>query len=412
MYIPLRFSPILHYSTTPTKIMTLLIPDVFDEISGSVAPAFVAQLTLTNFRNYEHLRLDLSGAPVVLVGANGAGKTNILEAISLLTPGRGLRHAKIAELDAASEDGPKPWAVAARLTGEDGPVVMGTGRDPADPTKDKRIAMIDGTKVRGMAELGEHLSALWLTPQQDQVLFEGSGARRRFLDRLVYGFDAEHAARVASYETAMSERNRLLKSGRGEPAWLDGLEQAMAERAVAIAAGRLEAVERIAHSLLEGPPEFPRARMEVAGLAERALEAGRSALEVETQLRDALREARGTDRFSGRSSVGTHRSEWRVWHPNGREAAQCSTGEQKAVLLSVLLAQARAAARWMKRVPLLLLDEVVAHLDESRRAALFEHIRDLRVQAWLTGTDAALFTPLLPQAQGFTVSGAELSPLS
>ncbi len=372
----------------------------------------LSQLTLTQFRNYTVLRLDLSGAPVVLVGPNGAGKTNILEAVSLLTPGRGLRHAKIAELDHAAPEGPLPWAVAAKLHTPHGEVVMGTGRDPADPTKDKRIALIDGTRVRGMAELGEHLSALWLTPQQDQVLFEGSGARRRFLDRLVYGFDPEHARRVAAYEQAMSERNRLLKSGRGEPAWLEGLEKAMAERAVAIAAARLDALERIAAALTEGPEAFPRARMEVVGLAERALQEGRAALEVETQLRDALLESRGTDRFSGRSSAGTHRSEWRVWHPNGREAAQCSTGEQKAVLLSILLAQARAAAKWMQRVPLLLLDEVVAHLDETRRAALFEHIRDLRVQAWLTGTEAALFTPLLSHSQGFAVSQSRLIPLA
>lgn len=348
----------------------------------------------------------------MLVGPNGSGKTNILEAVSLLTPGRGLRHARISELDQASAEGQKPWAVAARLHTPHGAVVMGTGRDPADPTKDKRVALIDGVRVRGMAELGEHLSALWLTPQQDQVLFEGSGARRRFLDRLVYGFDPQHASRVASYEAAMSERNRLLKSNRGEAAWLDGLEQAMAERAVAIAAARLESLERIDLALLDGPEAFPRARMMIAGLAEQALEAGRSALEVETQLRDALLESRGVDRYKGRSSAGTHRSEWRVWHPNGREAAQCSTGEQKAVLMSILLAQARAAARWMQRVPLLLLDEVVAHLDETRRAALFEHIRDLKVQAWLTGTDTSLFTPLLPQAQGFTVKEAGLSPLS
>ena len=379
--------------------------------------AFVAQLTLTNFRNYAAMRLELDGRPVVLVGPNGAGKTNILEAISLLTPGRGLRQAKLSELDHLNANGmPQPWAVASLLSARDGSVQLGTGRDPNAPTQEKRVALVDGRRVRGMAELAEHLSALWLTPQQDQVLFEGGGARRRFLDRLVYGFEPEHAARIATYETAMSERNRLLKKeqqGRGaaDPHWLDALEQRLAAQATAIAAARLETLERIAQAMRETDPAFPQAQCVLKGFAEDAMQYGESALDIEDRLREALRQSRARDGMIGRTGVGTHRSEWQVFHPKGTEAAQCSTGEQKALLLSLLLAQARASQRWLHRVPLLLLDEVVAHLDETRRRALFDQIRHLRVQAWLTGTDASFFEGLQPDAQGFRVENAAIEKL-
>ena len=366
--------------------------------------AYLAQLTLTQYRNYDTLRLDLSGAPVVLVGQNGAGKTNVLEAISMLTPGRGLRHATLGELDRRAEEGARPWAVAAHLATPHGPLALGTGRE--GETRERRSVLIAGRRVRGQAELAEHVSALWLTPQQDQVLFEGGSARRRFLDRLVYGFDPVHATRVAAYETAMRERNRLLKPGRDgrasfDPEWLTALESTMAAQTVAIASARAEAMARIGDAILQGPPEFPRARIALTGTAEEALATGQPALAVGDELRAMFLAARARDGASGRTGMGAHRSGWQVWHPNTREAAQCSTGEQKAMLLSILLAQARAAAGWGSRVPLLLLDEVVAHLDEARRAALFEQIRHLRVQAWLTGTELALFKGILSHGQVF-----------
>jgi DNA replication and repair protein RecF len=248
-------------------------------------------------------------------------------------------------------------------------------------------------------------------------LFEGGGARRRFLDRLVYGFEPEHAARIAAYEQAMSERNRLLKregqgNGQADPAWLNALEATLAGRAVAIAAARAETLARIDTAMAEMDRAFPLARSDVRGVVEEQLRAASSALDAEDWLREQLASSRRRDAMIGRTSIGTHRSEWLVWHPKGTEAAQCSTGEQKALLLSILLAQAHASQRWLSRVPLLLLDEVVAHLDAQRRGALFEQIRALKVQAWLTGTDAALFSELLPDAQGLTVTQAEIAPMA
>lgn len=380
-------------------------------LSGKAAS--LSRLTLTNFRNYAHLTLELDSTPVVLTGANGAGKTNLLEAVSLLTPGRGMRRAKVTDIDRAVPDSSNPiplsWAVSATLQQPDGEEVqVGTGRD-ADAAltgTDRRLVRIDGTTCPQNA-LADVLGVVWLTPQLDQLFQEGQSARRKFFDRLVYSFESDHASHVNAYELAMRERNQLLQDRRNDAAWFAALEQKMAEHAVVVAAYRLQMAERLNAVIAESPRAFPKATLEISGAVENMLLAGMTAVEAEGRFRDMLATSRIEDGYAGRTGQGVHRSEWLVFHQlKGMEAAQCSTGEQKAVMLSIVLAQARARAMWGQSAPILLLDEVVAHLDLKRRAELADELLDIGVQAWLTGTDAETFGHLASKAQFFSVSDA------
>lgn len=352
----------------------------------------ITSLTLENFRNYRTLSLTLEPQPVVLRGVNGAGKTNILEAISLLAPGRGFRGAKLKDID---KDGVSPWVVAARVVSGDSENHLGTGRDP-DSNIEKRITKINGEKVRGAIALAEHVSIQWLTPAMDQVFVEGNMARRKLFDRIVYGFAPEHAARVAAYELAMRERTRILTDRQmTDPYWLSVLEQQMAEHAVALTLTRLEVLARLQETLNEEITHFPRALIALEGTLESWLASGNSALEVEAIFAERLMILRGADGARGRASEGPHRSYLSVIHrEKDAPAERCSTGEQKALLLSIILASARARATWCGLAPILLLDEVIAHLDVDKRASLFDLIRTLKVQAWMTGTDAADFQGL------------------
>ncbi len=374
---------------------------------GGVRVLSVASLALTHFRNYASARLEISAAPVILTGHNGAGKTNILEAVSLLTPGRGLRRARLSELDAQGAE--SSWTVAASVSGMQGEVKIGTGRDPESVGEmDKRLVKIDGKMARSQSELARHLSILWLTPQMEQLFQEGTSAARKFLDRLVYSFDAEHASRINEYEFAMRERNKLLQTG-GDPFWLDALEATMAETGAAIAGGRLEACEHINHTIAASPLSFPKARIRINGFLEDRLAAGEAAVQGEEAFKMALRSARPVDRVAGRTLTGTHRSEMTVLHIEKQMVAgSCSTGEQKALLLSIVLAQARSGAQWHRVVPVLLLDEVVAHLDATRRLELFEEICQIGAQSWMTGTDAALFAGMEEKAQYFQVENGRI----
>ncbi|MDE3060588.1 MAG: DNA replication/repair protein RecF [Pseudomonadota bacterium] len=376
----------------------------------------LSSLSLHHFRNYASARVELTSAPVVLTGRNGAGKTNILEAISLLVPGRGLRRAKLSEMD-FRESGirnqesekfhsdtrypmPDTWAITTCVNGMQGEIKIGTGRDPEAGETEQRIVKIDGKPARSQAELARHLSVLWLTPQMEQLFNEGSSAARKFLDRLVYSFDAEHASRINEYEFAMRERNKLLALGRADAAWLDALEQTMAETGAAIAAARLLACEQINHSAAASTLSFPKGHMDIHGLIEDGLKAGQAALAVEENFRAALRAGRGQDGAAGRALSGPHRSEMRVIHLEKQMPADsCSTGEQKALLLSILLAQARSGRERHGVVPLLLLDEVAAHLDAARRLELFEEICQIGAQVWMTGTDVKLFEEMQEKAQ-------------
>ncbi len=395
-----------------TALASLQLIESKQTMQSTVPQSAVLSLSLTRFRNYQQLRLTLPAAgAVALIGTNGAGKTNILEAVSLLTPGKGIRHARVAEIDAQAHGiSTGVWAIASVVQTHMGEVMLSTGRD-AQAQEDKRVVMIDGKRVRGQGDLAPYLSALWLTPQLDQLLYEGNSARRRFLDRLVYGFESTHASRVLAYETSMSERNRLLKQGRMEDAWCSALEHTMAEKAVAIAAARIESLARIQQAMPEAAQEFPHAHMVLHGVAEDALQDGVSALDVEQLLRDMWRVQRREDGLSGRTQSGPHRAQWEVWHPAKQmESAQCSTGEQKALLLAVILAQAFACRMLTGRAPILLLDEVVAHLDGKRRAALFDALMKIGCQVWLTGTDAAQFSYLNGQAAFFHVENGSVRP--
>ena len=361
----------------------------------------LTRLHLTEFRSYAALRLETDARPVVLTGANGAGKTNILEAISFLTPGRGLRRAKLAEVQRQSSGTGTGWGVAAQISTQNGPVDIGTGRDGT--ASERRLVRIDGQAARSQLVLAEHLACVWLTPQMDRLFNESAGGRRRFLDRLVFGFDPEHAARLSRYDQALRERARLLREGPADAAWLAALEDQMATLGVAASAARAAMVARLnsAVALATGP--FPAALLALSGTLESWL-AETPALAAEDRFRAALAEGRRADAAMGGAILGPQRCDVLVRHAEkNMEAAFCSTGEQKALLISILLANARLLAAERGAPPILLFDEVAAHLDTMRRSALFADILALGAQAWMTGTDAALFDELEDAAQHFMV---------
>ena len=371
----------------------------------------VTLLVLTDFRNYHEGRLTLETAPVVLTGPNGAGKTNLLEALSFLSPGRGLRGARLIDIDRRSGSGcaapASGWAVAAIVATRRGPLRIGTGRDSA--SSERRVVRIDGEPVRGQTTLGERLGVVWLTPSMDKLFVEGPGGRRRFLDRLVLGLDPAHASRVAAYEQASRERSRLLRDGPADSTWLAALEEVMAEQGVAVAAGRRDAVQRLDRACAEAEGPFPRARLTLVGTVEGWLEE-MPALAVETRFVAALAANRQSDGQAGGAAIGPHRSDLAVsLAEKGIAAESASTGEQKALLIAILLAHAALQQAMRGEPPLLLLDEIAAHLDMGRRAALFETLARLQTQAWLTGTDAALFAPLRGHAQFVSVQDGTLS---
>lgn len=357
---------------------------------------WVERLTLSNFRNYATAALKVGPEPQVLVGANGAGKTNLLEAISLLAPGQGMRRAAYPDLARGAGDG--GWAVAAHTHTHMGPVDIGTGllAENADNERAGRIVRING-ETTGAGTLADYVEVVWVTPAMDG-LFTGPGSdRRRFLDRLILCFDPHYRTGASRFERAMQQRNRLLADGVRDPSRFEGLELLMAETGVAIAAQRAEAVAALAAIMAERTARDPSSPFPAASLAlEGALESDLErlpAVEVEDLYLQRLRQGRERDRAAGRTLDGPHRSDLLVAHaPKGMPARLCSTGEQKALLIGLVLAHAELVARRREAAPILLLDEVTAHLDAERRAALFEEILRLGAQAWMTGTDAAAFS--------------------
>jgi len=398
-----------------------------EALQGSALPASAAlrenevtaairRLDLTDFRNYRSLRLEVDPAPVVLTGANGAGKTNLLEALSFLAPGRGLRRAGLSEV-ARTRDGRAAagWAVAAQVDVRDGQIALGSGVESSavDTRRSRRSIRIDGAPARGQAALAEHLSIVWLTPEMDRLFQDGAAGRRRFVDRMVFGFDPEHTNRLAAYEQALRGRQRLLRDNIADAAWLSVLEETMAASGVALAAARRETVARLDAALKSGDAAaslpFPRVGLELAGEVEEWLGEG-PALDAEDRLRAALAATRTGDGSAGRTEHGPHRSELRVSHMDkNMPAARCSTGEQKALLIAIILAHAQLLTLDRGAAPVLLLDEVAAHLDEGRRAALAARILDLGAQAWLTGTDDSLFEGFRGAAQFLRVADATVS---
>ena len=376
------------------------------------------RLTLSDFRCYRHQRIETDRRPVVLTGPNGAGKTNVLEALSFLVPGHGLRQARLGEVARAvpGDDGVgrRAWAVAATVVTPRGAVDIGTGRDaPSDPARpERRLVRIDGRPAAGQAALARILNAVWLTPRMDRLFGEAPAARRRFIDRLVFGFDPAHARRVGAFENAQRQRARLLRRERAEgaadPEWLNALEDAMAAQGVAVAAARRDLATRLNEVGCRPPGLFPGVAVEMSGPLEDWLGQG-PALAAEDRMRDGLAAARRHDSESGGATVGPHKSDVRVRHlGKGMPAERCSTGEQKALLIALVLADVRLQARDHAFLPLLLLDEVAAHLDDGHRHALFDEIADLGAQAWLTGTDAQVFAPLAAAGQFFRVEDARV----
>jgi DNA replication and repair protein RecF len=371
----------------------------------------LVEIALVNFRSYAAAKLKPARAPVVLAGPNGTGKTNCLEAISLLSPGRGLRGAKLASLQrkvplatAQEREGPlaqSPWTIAATIARPDGEWEIGTGLSSTSNGTPRRALFLNGAPAQA-ADLAELLPVMWLTPAMDRLFLEGATERRRFLDRLVFGLDAGHARRAARYERAMQERMRLLRDGVRDAVWLEGLEDTMAVEGSAVTIARLETIAKLNGELVARGAEgaFPCAHLMLSG------EPGDITAEVPA-LQAALSASRARDADSGRTLVGPHHADLEVRHTQKRaDARDCSTGEQKALLISIVLANA-----WLQKkrhegiAPMLLLDEIAAHLDAARRAALFEEILALESQAWLSGTDKALFAPLLPHAQCYAVAG-------
>jgi DNA replication and repair protein RecF len=372
---------------------------------------FITQLQLSQFRCYETARLEnLVRGPVVLCGPNGAGKTNVLEAVSFLTPGRGMRGAKMGELQRRDAGAMQGWAVSALTETPYGPARIGIGRDALS---DKRIVRINGETAKAQSILSEYLACVWLTPQMDRLFLDAAGSRRRFLDRLVFAFDPAHAGRVTRYENAMSQRAKILKEHENpDERWLDGLEAAMAETGVAIAAARQDFMQRLQTACDRATADennlFPRAQLAVRGTIEELL-AHAPAVEVEDMFRYQLTRTRQQDGVTGGSATGPHKSDLvTTYAAKDMPADQCSTGEQKALLIGIILAHARLIAAERGAPPILLLDEVAAHLDETRRAGLYEILLATKGQVWLTGTDAALFNALSATAQFYHVQGAAL----
>jgi DNA replication and repair protein RecF len=337
--------------------------------AGDGQATAVARLALTDFRCYASVRLALDSRAVVLTGPNGAGKTNVLEALSFLAPGRGLRGAALHEVGRRDRNAAtaRPWAVAAALVSRDGEVEIGTGiaPDAVEGAPPRRVVRIDGKPSRGQGGLAERVGVLWITPEMDTLFGEGAGARRRFLDRLVFGLDAAHAERLAGYERSMRERARLLRAQKfgekADPAWLAALERAMAEQGVAVTAARQHLIFRLNAACEMGVGPFPAARLSLAGDVEALLDR-MSALDAEDAFREHLLAARTRDAETGGAAIGPHRSDFEATHvPKGQPARACSTGEQKALLISIVLADARLRALDKGAAPLLLLDEVAAH---------------------------------------------------
>ena len=380
----------------------------------------IVSLTLSSFRNYDSARIEPSAGLIALCGHNGAGKTNLLEAISLLTPGRGLRGAAFEDL--AKTGAGQGWAVSAILDAPSGQVRLGTAwqsgvDDNGEPLSgNSREVRIDGEVQRSAGALAQYVRALWLTPAMDRLFAGPASDRRRFLDRLTATFDPAHGRRVNALDRLLRERNRLNSEEHPETHWLDSVEAQLAQTAVAVAAARNDAIaavrsfiaDRRAH---DSESLFPWAEVIIDGELEQQL-IDRPAVQIEDEYRTLLLDSRGRDRAAGRTLRGPHRADLLVSHgPRRMEARLCSTGEQKALLIGLVLAQARAVRETFNAVaPLLLLDEVAAHLDEIRRAALMDELLELGCQAWMTGTDRRLFEAASSCAEIYEVADGQVTP--
>jgi len=407
----------------------------------SVCPSFgctencsVAQLTLTNFRNYEFLRLDANPTPVVLTGPNGSGKTNILEAISYLSPGRGMRSSKLSDIkrqipnianDVLDDYSPfgfataTSWAVSAEVKKADDNLSIATGVESAfkdfnginNRNYEKRISKLNNEKLTNQSELSRYITTVWLTPDMDRLFKGPVQPRRRFLDRLVFAFDNEHAKIVSNYEHSLKEWSLILKSGKIDNNWLLTLEENIASFGVAIAASRRNLVSKLNRFIeKENDDIFPNVILKLDGIIEDMLDK-MPAIEVEDKFKSLLLKQRRNVTYN-EAVDGTHRTDLKVFHQSKKMPAElCSTGEQKALLISVVLAHAKSLAMTKGFSPILLLDEIIAHLDDKKREALLSKILELNIQAWMTGTDIESFNSLKGKAQFFHIENAKIKKL-
>lgn len=399
--------------------LAIKINDVVKEKSG------VSRLTLTDFRNYAYLRINADFCPIILTGENGSGKTNILEAISFLTAGKGLRGARLADIkritpalisaDYTPSGESLNWAVSAIIKKNNQEHTLGTGAhknqketDDEIKTFERRIVQIDGQKVSSQADLGKYLCPIWVTPQMDRLFLGGTQPRRSFLDRIVYAFDVEHAKRTANFEHLYKQWYQLLKNGCNDNLWLTSLEEEMAGLGVAIAAARRELVARLnTFTLNEHDDVFPDIMLELDGTIEKMLDK-MPAVDVEDFYINNLKKSR-------RSVVcndyvdGVNRTDFKVYYKKKNMPAElCSTGEQKSLLISIILAHTKCQILDKGFAPVLLLDEITTHLDDIKRDALLYKIKDLKLQAWFTSTDANIFNVLKDDAQFFKVKNNQI----
>ena len=367
-------------------------------------PCALRRLHLSRFRNLAECSLVLPSGPVVLVGDNGAGKTNLLEAVSMLTPGRGLRRAR--PIDQAQAGGSGGWALHADIEGPGGRHAVATG---LEPDQEHRRLRLDGQDVAARDELLPLIGMVWLTPSEDRLFVDSPADRRRFLDRLIGADDPAYAGLLARYERRLRERSVLLRSSRGDDVWLQTLESGLAAEAVAIAAIRKERVQSLDVVTARSSEPFPGVRLAVSGDLEKLLE-GRPALDVEEELAVRLRQSRDLDREAGGASIGPHRSDLEaIDAETGTPAARCSTGRQKALVVAIVLSELQRRRQAGTLVPILLLDEATAHLDGRRRAALFERISEVPGQTWLSGTDHAPFAALRGKGAFFHLHQGDLA---
>jgi DNA replication and repair protein RecF len=397
----------------------LVHPEVNLNVTRQVDGPLIRKLSVSNFRNYSKVSLEPSQQMVVLLGNNGAGKTNLLEAISMLSPGRGLRRAQLtqlnrAKIDTTDEDNiieaQRQWAVSVKVVSNGFQTSIGTGCATAfaDGKIAKRLVKINGDIVKSQISLNDYLTLSWLTPQMDRLFLEGSSQRRRFLDRLVFAFDALHSKRVNRYNHALRERKKLLLSWTQDAAWLNAIENSLAEMGVAIVVTRQDLIRRLSPIIGKNMGLFPSAIISMEGEVESWLEDG-SALEAEQKFREELKKSRANG-FSEYSQIpGPHRSEFNCVHSSNKmEASLCSTGEQKALLVSIVLSHAILRKKECGSAPILLLDEISAHLDERRRSSLFELLQNLESQIWMTGTESGAFSDILKIAETYNISEGKI----
>jgi DNA replication and repair protein RecF len=372
--------------------------------------ASIRRLVLSDFRNYAALDLAVTAPMVALVGENGAGKTNVLEALSLFSPGRGLRRTDFTDI--IRQGAARGFAVSAEMEGALGLVQVGAGFEGGD--EGGRRCRVDRAPVASATAFADHCRIIWLTPDNDSLFRGPAGDRRRFLDRLVLAVDSGHGSRVNALEKALRSRNRLLEEARPDSQWLDAVERELAEIAIAVAAARRETVTRLA-AVIEAEHDpaspFPFAGLALTGDLEQALESA-NALAAEEWYRQVLRDNRWRDQAAGRTLIGPNTSDLTVRHgPKDMPASRSSTGEQKALLIGLILAHARLVQHMSGMAPLVLLDEVAAHLDPLRREALYRKLRQIGGQVWMTGTDTALFDTLPAEASLFKVAAGRVDAL-